>query len=117
MSDEEQRRLERQAQDDALAAGRLAMMQRRLGDGVRLLPVVILAQAGDGIYRGRHPRQATRECRAWLLPSPPHATLILDEDWRDPDGRDHRRGAVIFASNIREGMLRVPEWFLGAAGE
>lgn len=112
MSDEEQRRQERAAQDDAMAAGRLARMRARLGrDGPGLLPILVreggfsrLSPDGDML---RGPPHSTVEVRAWAIKDA--RSVILDEDVQI--GNDSIPRGTLYP--VRNGTFcRVPAWFL-----
>lgn len=109
MSDEETRRAERRAQDDALAAGRLAVMNSRIDPRIRLIPVVLSAPPEGRVT------MTPAEVRGWLLPE--HG-VILDQPaaFRDtllPSDTQYPRGTILGVGKFR---ATVPEWFLDGLG-
>jgi hypothetical protein len=106
VSTDEERRLAAREEQDALAAVRLASMNRRLAPSCMLIPVIISVRHPSGRISITPP-----EARGWLLPG---RGLILDEpiklrDRLAPSPEDFERGRILGLSDF---AVRVPEWFL-----
>ena len=108
MSDEDLRALEARAQDDALAAGRLAILERRAGNKPRLIPVSF-DWSDDQRFRSQGTGWILEFCSTgnrsfW-------AVVVVDEvkrsHYEEQLGLD--RGRIL---SVPLASLRVQPWFL-----